>query len=121
MADANWVREYQDGEIVPGTPYRVVCLLGAGGMGSVYEVEHIELGRHFVLKSLLRTLASRQDLIQRMRNEWRALGKLDHVNIVDVTNAGTTSGGVPYYVMELLSGETVRDRIERLGRLPVSE
>ena len=121
MADPSWVREYQDGEIVPGTPYRVVALLGAGGMGSVYEVEHIELGRRYVLKSLLRTLASRQDLIARMRNEWRALGKLSHPNIVDIINAGASTDGVPYYVMERLEGETVRDRIAREGRLPVDE
>ena len=121
MADPSWVREYQDGEIVPGTPYRVVSLLGAGGMGSVYEVEHIELGRRYVLKSLLRTLASRQDLIARMRNEWRALGKLSHPNIVDILNAGATTDGVPYYVMERLEGETVRDRIQRDGKLPIDE
>jgi serine/threonine protein kinase len=121
MADPSWVREYQDGELVPGTPYRVVSLLGAGGMGSVYEVEHIELGRRYVLKSLLHTLASRQDLIARMRNEWRALGKLSHPNIVDILNAGTTTDAVPYYVMERLEGETVRDRIQREGRLPVDE
>jgi eukaryotic-like serine/threonine-protein kinase len=121
MADASWVREYQDGETVPGTPYRVIRLLGAGGMGSVYEVEHIELGRRYVLKSLLCTLASRQDLIARMRNEWRALGKLRHPNIVDIINAGTTSGDVPYYVMEYLSGETVRDRLQRVGKLPIDE
>jgi serine/threonine-protein kinase len=121
MADPNWVREYQDGEIVPGTPYRVVCLLGAGGMGSVYEVEHIELGRRYVLKSLLRTLTSRQDLIARMRNEWRALGKLQHPNIVDILNAGVTAGDVPYYVMERLEGETVRDRLQREGKLPIDE
>jgi eukaryotic-like serine/threonine-protein kinase len=121
MADPSWVREYEDGEIVPGTPYRVVCLLGAGGMGSVYEVEHVELGRRYVLKSLLRTLASRQDLIARMRNEWRALGKLQHPNIVDILNAGTTTGDVPYYVMERLDGETVRDRLQREGKLPVEE
>jgi serine/threonine protein kinase len=111
MADENWTREYQDEELVPGTPYKVLSLLGAGGMGSVYVVEHIELGRRYVLKSLLRTLASRHDLIARMRNEWRALGKLRHPNIVDVINAGATSDGVPYYVMELLDGETVRDRL----------
>jgi serine/threonine-protein kinase len=118
MADENWTREYQDGETVPGTPYRVVSLMGAGGMGSVYIVEHVELGRRYVLKSLLRTLASRHDLIARMRNEWRALGKLRHPNIVDVINAGSTPDGVPYYVMELLSGETVRDRLARQGRFP---
>ena len=121
MADPSWVREYEDGELVPGTPYRVVSLLGAGGMGSVYEVEHVELGRRYVLKSLLRTLASRQDLIARMRNEWRALGKLQHPNIVDILNAGTTTGDVPYYVMERLDGETVRDRLQREGKLPVDE
>jgi eukaryotic-like serine/threonine-protein kinase len=121
MADPSWVREYEDGEIVPGTPYRVVSLLGAGGMGSVYEVEHVELERRYVLKSLLRTLASRQDLIARMRNEWRALGKLQHPNIVDILNAGTTTGDVPYYVMERLDGETVRDRLQREGKLPVEE
>ncbi len=118
MADENWTREYQDGETVPGTPYRVVTLMGAGGMGSVYVVEHVELGRRYVLKSLLRTLASRHDLIARMRNEWRSLGKLRHPNIVDVINAGKTPDGVPYYVMELLSGETVRDRLARQGKFP---
>ena len=66
-----------------------------------------ELGRRYVLKSLLCTLTSRQDLIARMRNEWRALGQLDHRNIVDVVNAGATSNGVPFYVMELLLGETL--------------
>src|SRR5262245_8151317 len=121
MADENWTREYQDGETVPGTPYKVVSLMGAGGMGSVYIVEHVELGRRYVLKSLLRTLASRQDLIARMRNEWRALGKLSHPNIVDILNAGATTDGVPYYVMERLEGETVRDRILRDGKLPLDE
>src|SRR5439155_24719323 len=97
MADENWTREYEDGDTVPGTPYKVVSLMGAGGMGSVYIVEHIELGRQYVLKSLLRTLSSRRDLIARMRNESRALGKLRHPNIVDVINAGGTTEGVPLY------------------------
>src|SRR5262245_32194551 len=118
MADDNWTREYQDGDLVPGTPYRVITLLAAGGMGSVYVVEHVELGRRYVLKSLLRTLASRGDLAARMRNEWRGLGRLRHPNIVDVINAGATPDGVPYYVMEHLNGETVRDRLERKGRFP---
>jgi serine/threonine protein kinase len=90
-------------------------------MGSVYIVEHVELGRRYVLKSLLRTLSTRSDLIARMRNEWRSLGKLRHPNIVDVINAGETPDGVPYYVMELLSGETVRDRLARHGKVPVDQ
>jgi serine/threonine protein kinase len=117
MPDANWVREYQDGEIVPGTAYRVIRLMGAGGMGSVYEVEQIEIGRRYVLKQLLRTLASREDLVLRMEKEWKALGALEHPNVVDVVYAGRTAYGIPYYVMELLVGETVRERLEREGKI----
>lgn len=120
MAEFAQGREYADGEYVAGTPYRIIRLLGAGGMGCVYEVEHVELLRRFVLKSLLKSLAGREDLIARMRNEWRALGRLSHENIVDVVNAGM-SEGAPYYVMELLVGETLSQRIRRLGKLPVPE
>jgi eukaryotic-like serine/threonine-protein kinase len=113
--------EYEDGVVVPGTSYRVVRLLGTGGMGQVYEVEHVELGRRYVLKTLLSTLAVREDLIARMRNEWRALGRLEHAAIVDVVHAGKTANAVPYYVMELLDGETLRERLVRTGRLPIPE
>ncbi len=71
-------REFKDGEIIAGTRYRVMRLIGVGGMGSVYEVEHVELGKRFVLKALLRQLARRHDLVLRLRNEWRALGRLEH-------------------------------------------
>ncbi len=54
-------REFQDGEVIAGTRYRVIGLIGVGGMGSVYEVEHIELGKRFVLKALLRELSRRDD------------------------------------------------------------
>src|SRR6266481_642070 len=121
MAEANWVREYQDGEVVPGTSYRVVRLMGAGGMGSVYEVEQIEIGRRYVLKQLLRTLAARQDLIFRMEKEWKALGVLRHPNIVDIVYAGRTAHGIPYYVMELLVGETVREKLEREGKISAGQ
>lgn len=110
-------REFQDGEVIPGTRYRVTSLVGAGGMGCVYEVEHVELGKRFVLKSLLRELSRRQDLVGRMRNEWRALARLDHPNIVNVTDAGTSENGVPFFVMERLDGETLARLIHRQRRL----
>ncbi|HYQ16081.1 MAG TPA: serine/threonine protein kinase, partial [Polyangiaceae bacterium] len=56
-------REFQDGEVVPGTRYHVQRLIGSGGMGRVYEVEHVELGKRFVLKSLQRELSRREDLV----------------------------------------------------------
>jgi serine/threonine-protein kinase len=114
-------REFKNGEIIAGTRYRVVRLVGVGGMGSVYEVEHVELGKRFVLKALLRQLARRHDLVQRLRNEWRALGRLEHPNIVTVTDAGTSEGGVPFYVMERLDGETLAVRMRKGRRFPIPE
>src|SRR4026207_323580 len=101
-------REFQDGEIVPGTRYRVHKLIGVGGMGSVYEVEHVELGKRFVLKALLRELAGREDLVARLRNEWRALARLDHPCIVNVTDAGTSTNGLPFHGMGPVQGRTAR-------------
>jgi tRNA A-37 threonylcarbamoyl transferase component Bud32 len=110
-------REFHDGEVVPGTRYRVASLIGAGGMGRVYEVEHVELGKRFVLKALQRELSRREDLVARLRNEWRALARLEHPNIVNVTDAGTSENGVPFYVMERLDGETLSMLMHRQRRL----
>lgn len=113
--------QFEVGAIVPGTRYRVLSLLGAGGMGSVYEVEHVELGKRFVLKALLASLSGRDDLALRLRNEQRALGRLEHPNIVGVTDAGVTSDGVPFFVMERLEGETLGACLRRRRRLPIVE
>jgi len=110
-------REFQDGELVPGTRYRVTRLIGSGGMGRVYEVEHVELGKRFVLKALQRELSRREDLVARLRNEWRALARLEHPNIVSVTDAGTSDNDVPFYVMERLEGETLSSLLHRHRRL----
>ncbi|HEX4336112.1 MAG TPA: protein kinase [Polyangiaceae bacterium] len=99
----------------------MVTLIGSGGMGSVYEVEHVELGKRFVLKALLRSLTNRDDLVHRLRNEWRALGRLEHRNIVSVTDAGITTTGMPYFVMERLQGETLAARLRRDRRIPVRQ
>ncbi len=119
--ESELIREFADGELVPGTRYRVVRMIGAGGMGSVYEVEHTELGKRFVLKALLRELSRRKDLVARLRQEWRALARLEHPCIVNVTDAGTSATGVPFYVMERLDGETLSDRLRRERRLPAPE
>ncbi len=121
MSASPLVREWADGQVVPGTSYRVVRFIGAGGMGCVYEVDHVELGRPYVLKSLLASLASREDLIARMRTEWRALGRLRHPNIVDIVHAARTEQGVPYFVMERLVGETLAQRMRRRPALSIAE
>ena len=114
-------REFSDGELIGGTRYRVLRQIGEGGMSSVYEVEHVELGKRFVLKSLLRELAGRKDLVARLRNEWRALGRLEHPNIVAATDAATSANGIPFYVMERLEGRSLSERLRREGRVPVFE
>jgi len=119
--ESDLIREFADGELVPGTRYRVVGLIGSGGMGSVYDVEHTELGKRFVLKALLRELSRRKDLVARLRQEWRALARLEHPCIVNVTDAGTSDNGVPFYVMERLEGETLSERLRRQQRLPAPE
>ncbi len=111
--------QFAIGRLVPGTKYRTRALIGSGGMGSVYEVEHVELGKLFVLKALRAQLVERTDLAARMKNEWRALGRLQHPNIVTVTDAGTTDDGVPFFVMERLDGETLATRLRREARLSV--
>src|SRR6187402_3482154 len=109
------------GEQLSGTPYRVVEAVGSGGMGSVFEVEHAELGKRFVLKVLHHHLASRSDLVARMRNEWRALAKLNHPHIVQVTDAGQLPSGLPFYVMEKLDGQNLGQYIAQRGRLRPQE
>src|SRR5690606_15372606 len=59
------------------------------------------------------------DLAARMKNEWHALGRLEHPNIVRVTDAGRTANGVPYYVMERLTGATLAARLRRGGPMSV--
>jgi serine/threonine-protein kinase len=115
--------EYQPGQQVPGTVYRVMKVLGAGGMGTVYEVEDTSIGKKYVLKTLHGDLAERKDLAQRLAREARALAKLQHPNIVEVYTSGTTNDNLrlPFYVMERLQGSSLRVVLETKGRLMVEQ
>src|SRR5262245_24297463 len=95
---------YEPGTVLPGTVYRVIKHLATGGMGTVYEVEDTTVEKRYVLKTLHPQLVSREDLARRMRDEAKALAKLDHPNIVDVITAGVTQDAsrMPFYVMERL-------------------
>ena len=112
-------RDYQPGELVPGTVYRVMRRIGAGGMGTVYDVEDTTIGKRYVLKTLHPQLGSREDLARRMKNEARTLARLNHANIVEVFTAGVTADDLrlPYYVMERLNGQSLRVVLEKKGQL----
>jgi serine/threonine protein kinase len=103
------------------TAYRVLRRLGAGGMGEVFLVEHLEIGRKLVAKVLLPELAHRPQAVDRMRLEAQALGRLNHPNIVSVTDFGTTADGRPFFVTEFLEGRTVAAEIEESGILLASD
>ena len=105
------------GARLAGTPYVVVRLIGQGGMGEVYEVEHIELGRRAALKVLHRNHQDRPDLAARLRGEARLLARLTHPNLVEVFDLGVTVDGRPYFAMPLLRGRDLRDEIARGGPL----
>ena len=102
--------DYEPGQQIPGTVYRVHRVIGAGGMGTVYDVEDTTVGRRYVLKTLHSDLADRADLAARLSREARALAKLQHPNIVEVFTSGTTKDhlNLPYYVMERLQGQSLR-------------
>ncbi len=99
--------------------YRVLHLLGIGGMGMVYEAEDIRLGRHVALKLLLETHARQDKSLMRFQQEARAISTLNHPHICTVHEIEEYKGK-PVIVMELLEGETLMDRL-RAGRVPLPQ
>jgi eukaryotic-like serine/threonine-protein kinase len=99
-----------------GEKFRVVRMLGKGGMGVVYEVVH-ELTKHHRALKLLHgdVAADHPDLVRRFLREASVAGTLGDPRIVETFDAGKLPSGEPYLVMELLEGETLAARIEREG------
>ncbi len=97
-------------------PYEILGPLGAGGMGEVYRAKDTRLGRDVAVKVLPASLASDADALARFGREAKAVAALSHPNILSIFDVGS-EGGTTYAVMELLEGETLRERL-REGRLP---
>jgi tetratricopeptide (TPR) repeat protein/TolB-like protein len=92
--------------------YELIERLGAGGMGEVYRARDVELSRHVGIKFLPAEYASDPDRLARFSQEARALSSLNHPNIVTIHEVGEVSG-LPYIVMELVEGETLRRFLRR--------
>jgi serine/threonine-protein kinase len=108
------------GEIIENR-YRIIGRLAAGGMGEVFRVEHIELGKQLALKMMLPGLNADQDFVNRFKIEAVAASRIGHPNIVDISDFGRTVDGRFFFVMEFLDGMTLSSLVHRNGaQAPVS-
>jgi eukaryotic-like serine/threonine-protein kinase len=95
-------------------PYKIISLIGAGGMGEVYRAHDPRLQRDVALKVLPESFTTDPERLRRFEQEARAVAALNHPNIVSVYDVGTADG-VHFIVSELLEGETLRKRITPTG------
>ena len=106
-------RLYKLGEVIGGQ-YKLLSVIGRGGMGVVYLAEHIGVGRNVAVKVLAPDRIS-EDNWRRFEAEGKAIARLDHPNIVKVLDLGTDGPDCLYYVMELLQGISLAELIHKKG------
>jgi serine/threonine protein kinase/Tol biopolymer transport system component len=97
----------------PGTrlgSYEITALLGVGGMGEVYRARDTKLDREVAIKLLPASVADSPERLSRFEQEARSAGSLNHPNLITVHELGTHDGS-PYIVMELIEGETLRQKL----------
>lgn len=118
-ARARAAREALIGQTVAGR-YRLHALVGHGGMGAVYEAEHLGLGKRVAIKFIDADFATDERVMARFAREARAMSAIESPHIVSVFDVGTEEGR-PYLVMELLRGEDLGQRLRRTRRVPVAD
>jgi serine/threonine protein kinase len=100
--------------------YRLEARIGSGGMSTVYRAVDETLQRNVAIKLMHREFRGDSDQLERFRREARAVAQLSHPHVVGVIDAGEDEGR-SYIVFEYVEGETLKERIRRQGRLPISE
>jgi serine/threonine protein kinase len=100
--------------------YRIISLLGAGGMGAVYRAHHMMLDKDVALKTF-RSASLTEEALLRFQREAQAIAILKHKNIIQIFDFGLSQDGVPYYTMEYLLGETLEARVRKNGPLAPAE
>jgi serine/threonine-protein kinase len=106
----------QEGQVIEGK-YRIVRLIGVGGMGAVYEGENTRIRRRVAIKVLHAAAAANTDAVERFEREAQAAGRIGSDHILEVLDLGTFEDGDHFMVMEYLDGETLGSRIKSKGRL----
>lgn len=100
--------------------YRLEAQIGSGGMSTVYRAFDTVLERTVAIKRMHRNLAENPEQLERFGREARAVARLNHPNIVQVIDAGEHDD-TPFIVFEYVAGETLKERVQRAGRLSVTE
>src|SRR6202790_1424484 len=100
--------------------YEVTAQIGAGGMGEVYQAHDTKLGRDVAIKILPEAFAHDAERLARFQREAKMLASLNHPNIATIHGL-ERSDGTHFLIMELVSGETLADRVKREGAVPVEE
>src|SRR5215475_3171524 len=100
--------------------YKLEAKLGSGGMSTVYLARDATLDRQVAVKVMHREMSEQEEQLERFRQEARAVAKLSHPNVVAVIDAGEDQG-YPYIVFEYVEGETLKQRINRIGALDPQE
>ncbi len=98
--------------------YRIVRVLGEGGMGSVYAAEHLKLGSEVALKVIRPELMKKSDIAARFAREAMASARLNHPHVASALDYGTLPGGGAYLVMQLARGRSLTSLLEERGALP---
>ncbi len=101
--------------------YRIVRLLGEGGMGAVYEGENTRINRRVAIKVLHAAFASNADVVKRFEREAQAAGRIGNDHILEVLDLGSLDNGDRFMVMEYLDGEPLSERIGQRGRMSPAE
>jgi serine/threonine protein kinase len=97
--------------------YKVIRRIGEGGMGLVYEVEHVVIEKRVALKVLRDDYSSRPEVVARFRQEAKSASRIGNEHIVDISDFGETPTGASYFVMECLEGEDLANVLAREGTL----
>ena len=103
---------------VVGERYRIVSRIGVGGMGAVYRAEHTMMRRDLAIKVLLPELSGKEEFARRFEREAESASRLDHPNIITVTDFGRTAEGSLFLAMEFLAGTSLSAAISG-GPMPV--
>src|SRR5215471_5740912 len=113
-----------EGRFLPGTTlaqrYRIVALLGKGGMGEVYRADDLTLGQPVALKFLPEAAARDEDARARFRNEVRTARRVSHPDVCRVYDVGEVNGQT-FLSMEYVDGEDLASLLRRIGRLPADK